>query len=118
MHFAILARFRDAFLKGFTRSWKELVIHGLILGGTLLYWRNIGGIKAHFWESAAPWLWALCIVIVWHAFKAAYLLDKEIGSSPSHGVSTIVSEYGKPFDLPVAKVPFYRIRVWGMAVIA
>jgi len=115
---SIPATFLDAFLKGFTRTFKELLLHGLLFVATLVYWLKIGGIKAHLGESAAPWLWALCFVVAWHSVKAAYLLNKEIGSTLKRGTSIILSEHGKPLELPVAGIPFYRIKVFGIATAA
>jgi hypothetical protein len=109
------ARFLDAFLRGFRQKMGEIFFHGLILALTVYYWFSSGRFEAHFWESAAPWLWFLDLIAAYHIVKAAFLLNREISSSGSQRTSTILSERGKPFDLPQPEIPHYRFKVFGMA---
>lgn len=107
------ARFLDAFLKSFTHTFRELLVHGVVAAAALIY-----GLKnGHPGEIIVPFIWAVCFEVAWHGFKAAWLLDREIASNASRAqVSTIISQYGKPFDLPTQRVPLYKAKVLGLAI--
>ena len=116
---SLIAQFVDAFIAGFFKTMKEKLIDGGLLVGALLYWFFSGKLSAHFWESVTPWVWVICIIIVWHTFEAARLLSRQIatGMRCETGASVILSQYGKPVELQKTEVPKYKARIIGVVTL-
>jgi hypothetical protein len=121
MEVSFIARFVDAFIGGFFRSMKEKLIDGGLLLGTLLYWLFSGKLSAHLWESITPWIWVLCAIVVWHTIRAAHLLSTEITDeqlqSHHRRASIVLSQYGKPFELPKTEIWQYQAKIIGVVVL-
>jgi hypothetical protein len=111
MPISVVARFVDAFIGGFWKTMKDRLIDGGLLVGGLLYWLFSGKLSAHFWDSITPWIWVLCLIVVWHTIRAARLLWREIAQGSPRQASVILSQYGKPLELQTAAIPKYRLQI-------
>lgn len=118
MGVSFVARFVDAFIGGFFRTMKERLIDGGLLIAALLYWFLSGKLRSHFWESVEPWIWVVCAILVWHTISAAHLLWREITQGTTNARSSVVlSQYGKPFELPATDIPKYRAQIVGVGML-
>jgi hypothetical protein len=110
---SLVARFVEAFIAEFLGTMKDRIIDGGLVILTLTYWLLSGKLSAHFWESAAPWIWMFCAIIAWHSIRAAQFLYRNIsteGSSPRQR-SIVLSRHGEPFELPAEKAGAYRAKI-------
>ena len=125
MPISYLARFVDQFFKGFGGTLKGWIVDGTLLLAALIWSWHTGRLSVHTlrsnaWESGAPWLLVLCLVAIWHGFKAAYELstkiDQEVaGQMPSS--SPILRPDGTPAYVltPPRRMLLHRLKGYGIA---
>ena len=70
-------------------------MHVLLFTGTLLYWLLSRKFRTHFGENVFPWVVAGYLLVVIHAFRAAYQLSKP--SEDRVRPSQILTDSGAPF---------------------
>jgi hypothetical protein len=119
----LLLRFTSIFLKSFLPSMKEKIIHGLLLVATLLFWIISGRVTEHLWENVAPWIWALSIILIYHALLSAVKLNREIDTEQRDGFiereSPIFSASGRRATWPVQPepIPQYHLKIICLALL-
>jgi len=111
------ARFVDAFLKSFTRAFREDLSGHLLLGlATVVY--EIFLRKSNYpGEIVIPIIWFFAVEAAWHAYKAWRFLDKEIVSNSSKSTVTL-SQRGQPIELPVMNATTERLKAGVIALCA
>ena len=87
MEASLIVRFVDHFIGGFLKTMKEKMIDGLLMGAALFYWFASGRFLAHFWENIGPWIWVVCLIIVWHTIRTAQLLSREVANERTSNLS-------------------------------
>ncbi len=114
---SVIARFVDAFIGGFLKTMKDKLIDGGLLIAALLYWLLSGKLFAHLWESITPWIWVICLIVAWHAAKAAVQLWQEIAVGRERKTSILLTQYGEPAELPREGVGKYRTQIVGVGLL-
>jgi hypothetical protein len=92
---------------------REILLHGILGIAAIVYGIKSPEFEHRFWEVVVPLVWLVCIEVIVHIVKAAWLLGKESFGGPIR--SAIVSASGNPFEFPAERMAFYRTRVWGLA---
>jgi hypothetical protein len=103
----------DAFIKSFTSTFRELVLHVILGVATIAYGIRSQGFTHIFWDVVVPLAWLVCIEVVWHILKAARLLSNESIGGPVP--SAIFTAGGKRFERAAEPTPFYRTKIWTLA---
>jgi hypothetical protein len=102
----------NVFVKSFTPTLKEFLLHVILAVATIAYAIKSPGFKHLFWDVVVPLTWVVCIEVIVHILKAAWLLSRESFGGPVP--SAIFSASGKKFELPAEPTPFYRTKIWAL----
>jgi hypothetical protein len=105
----------DAFVKSFTPTLKESLLHVILAAATIAYGIKSPGFKRLFWDVVVPLTWVMCIEVIWHILKAAWLLRNESIGGPIR--SPIVSARGEPIEFPAERTPLYQGKIWALALL-
>ncbi len=126
VHFYIMnaplsLRFFHLFFRGFFRTVTEKIVDSAVLFFALIYWFKKGSFKQHFWESVLPWVGAICVIIIWHAWMSAVVLIREIREEQERSAvqrkSPVLLASGEHamFDVISKPIPYYRPKIYGLA---
>jgi hypothetical protein len=119
----LLMRFARRFVAHFGAVVRESIWDRVILAATIVY-LVLHGLVTKRLELVTPVVWGLCALVSFHAFKAAFMVGKEI----KKGVSTFVTEQESPIFTPTGKhatvlierpvAPrFYQLKLYGVALL-
>jgi hypothetical protein len=119
---SIPIRFLDLIVRSLMGSLKHHLVHIILLAGAALYdHHTIGSLKEwreHTFAASVPFIWALCVAIIWHSIWSAIILIGSIRSEhsqPTEVAGSVVSVRGEMLMMPAKPIPpprFYRIKVW------
>jgi len=116
MHRSLLTRFFREFLKQFWPTVTENKFDKIVVAAAVVYlfFRRLIGER---WEFVIPLVWAVCFIAVYHAFKAAHSVKKEIDVELCEQPSPLYDPSGQHPTIPhQATMPFlYGVRLYGIA---
>lgn len=101
---------------------REEIFDKVILGMGIIYFIGHGFITER-WEIVIPLFWGVLLMVVCHAFKAAYDVSKGIGaeikaqSAPRESIILTASGEKASFAVTPVKPALYRVRLYGMACV-
>jgi hypothetical protein len=118
----LFSRFARRFFVGFWSTMRESRFDKLVAGCTVAY-LVVHGVIRERWEFVTPIVWAVCLIVVVHAFGAAHAVSKEISKeieqSPVERETPIFSPTGKKATV-ISESPAhgnYRLKLYGFAVL-
>lgn len=126
----LLSRFMRAFGKGIWGQLADKIVEVcaivvVILRISVTTGFSVTRLVEGRWEVVAEGVWTVCGLVVWHAFRSAYAVAKEVFQEEQQANSTaprllkVVSASGQPLyrDTPVVRAYSYpRAKLYGSAI--
>jgi len=122
---SLTKRFTATFAKGIWSEVPSRVVDGAIFLAAILWVVYVNGfswgrIIEGRWHAAMLAVWAVAAVIIWHAFRSAYVVTREVTEErkvarPSK--SRILSPSGESIELPLVSHSRPALKLFGIATL-
>src|SRR5215467_6167688 len=106
----ILTVYLAEFVRGLWSNVKDRIVDALFLIAGLAFWAARGGLQARTKESVLPWVWTICVIICYHAWRAAQETARREGQKNHTIKLPILSPSGVAIERTVPTVAHLRIK--------